>query len=67
MTHILKGEENHVREIVQLNEVVIKRQLKELVKESVEETLNEMLEAEAEKLSTAHHDENIAAAIMTGI
>ena len=34
--------------IVQLNEEVIKGQLKELVRGSVEETLNERLEAEAE-------------------
>ena len=36
--------------IVQLNEEVIKGQIKELVRGSVEETLNELLEAEAEKL-----------------
>ena len=35
--------------IVQLNEEVIKGQIKELVRGSVEETLNELLEAEAEK------------------
>ena len=34
--------------IVQLNEEVIKGQLKELVRGSVEETLNGLLEAEAE-------------------
>ena len=39
--------------IVQLNEEVIKGQLKELVQGSVEETLNELLEAEAEKLTQA--------------
>ena len=39
--------------IVQLNEEVIKRQLKDLVRGSVEETLNELLEAEAEKLTQA--------------
>lgn len=39
--------------IVQLNEEVIKGQLKELVRGSVEETLNELLEAEAEKLTQA--------------
>ncbi len=33
--------------IVQLNEEVIKGQIKELVRGSVEETLNELLEAEA--------------------
>ena len=37
--------------IVQLNEEVIKGQLKELVRGSVEETLNGLLEAEAEKLT----------------
>ena len=37
--------------IVQLNEAVIKNELKELVRGSVEETLNELLEAEAEKLA----------------
>ena len=39
--------------IVQLNEEVIKGQLKELVRGSVEETLNELLEAEAWKLTQA--------------
>ena len=39
--------------IVQLNEEVIKGQLKELVRESVEETLNGLLDAEAEKLTQA--------------
>ena len=39
--------------IVQLNEEVIKGQLKELVRGSVEETLNKLLEAEAEKLTQA--------------
>ena len=39
--------------IVQLNEEVIKGQLKELVRGSVEETLNELLEAEAQKLTQA--------------
>ena len=39
--------------IVQLNEEVIKGQLKELVRGSVEETLNELLEAEANKLTQA--------------
>ena len=32
--------------IVQLNEAVIKSEIKELVRSSVEETLNELLEAE---------------------
>ena len=39
--------------IVQLNEEVIKGQVKELVRGSVEETLNELLEQEAEKLTQA--------------
>ena len=39
--------------IVQLNEEVIKEQLKELVRGSVEETLNELLEQEAEQLTQA--------------
>ena len=38
--------------IVQLNEEVIKGQLKELVRGSVEETLNELLEQEADRKST---------------
>ena len=39
--------------IVQLNEEVIKGQIRELVRGSVEETLNELLEQEAEKLTQA--------------
>ena len=39
--------------IVQLNEEVIKGQIKELVRGSVEETLNELLEAEATSLTQA--------------
>ena len=39
--------------IVQLNEEVIKGQLKEMVRGSVEETLNELLEKEAESLTQA--------------
>ena len=39
--------------IVQLNEAVIKSELKELVRDSVEETLNELLEDEAERLTQA--------------
>lgn len=35
--------------VVQLNEEVIKNEIKELVRGSVEETLNELLEAEAEQ------------------
>jgi len=39
--------------IVQLNEEIIKTELKELVRNSVEETLNGMLEAEATQLTNA--------------
>lgn len=39
--------------IVQVNEEVIKGEIRELVRESVEETLNGLLEAEAEKLTQA--------------
>ena len=39
--------------IIQLNEQVIKTELKDLVRESVEETLNELLEKEAETLTGA--------------
>ena len=38
--------------IVQLNEKVIKSQIKELVRGSVEETLNELLEKETESPDT---------------
>lgn len=41
------------KKIVQLNEEVIKCQLKELVRGNVEEALNEPLEQEAEKLTQA--------------
>ena len=39
--------------IVQLNEEIIKGQIKELVRGSVEETLNELLEKEVESLTQA--------------
>ncbi len=39
--------------IVQLNEEILKGEIKELVRGSVEETLNELLDAEAEKLTQA--------------
>ena len=39
--------------IVQLNEEIIKVQIRELVRDSVEETLNELLEKEAESLTQA--------------
>ena len=39
--------------IVQLNEELIKGQIKELVRSSVEETLKKLLETEAEKLTQA--------------
>jgi transposase-like protein len=51
---ILKGDSKTMSEkIVQLNEELIKGQIKELVRGSVEETLNELLDAEAEKLTQA--------------
>lgn len=43
--------------IVQLNEEIIKGQIKELVRGSEEETLNELLEKEAESLTQAAHYE----------
>ena len=46
--------------IVQLNEEVIKGQIKELVRGSVEETLNGLLEAEAQKLTQAGRYERSA-------
>ena len=39
--------------IVQLNEEIIKSELKELVRSSVEETLNNLLEQEAKELTNA--------------
>jgi len=50
---ILKGEQTMSEKIVQLNEEVIKGELKELVRGSVEETLNGLLDAEAERLTQA--------------
>ena len=47
--------------IVQLNEEIIKGQLKELVRGSVEETLNELLEKEADSLTQAARYERIEA------
>jgi putative transposase len=41
-------------EIVQLNEQVIRTELKELVRQSVEEVLNGLLDAEADQLTNAH-------------
>ena len=41
-------------EIVQLNEQVIRTELKELVRQSVEEVLNGLLDAEADRLTNAH-------------
>ena len=47
--------------IVQLNEEVIKGQLKELVRGSVEETLNALLDQEAEKLTqAARYERNVS-------
>ena len=39
--------------IIQLNEQVIKTELKDLVKQSVEETLNSLLDQEASELAEA--------------
>ena len=47
--------------IVQLNEEVIKVELKELVRSSVEETLNGLLEQEAQQLTNAARYERSAA------
>lgn len=41
------------KEIIQLNEEVVKSEIKELVRNSVEETLNELLNKEAEELTGA--------------
>src|SRR5690606_12622977 len=41
------------KKIVQLNEEIIKSELKELVRSSVEETLNNLLEQEAKELTNA--------------
>jgi len=43
--------------IIQLNEGVIKQELKELVRSSVEETLNNLLEQEAAELTKAERYE----------
>ena len=40
-------------EIVQLNEQIIRTELKELVRQSVEEVLNGLLDAEADRLTNA--------------
>ncbi len=40
-------------QIVQLNEQVIKAELKELVRQSVQEVLNSLLDAEADQLTNA--------------
>ena len=50
---ILNGDSKLCPKIVQLNEEIIKGQLKELVRGSVEETLNELPEKEAESLTQA--------------
>ena len=38
-------------QVVQLNEAVLKVELRELVRQSVEETINKLLEAEAAQLT----------------
>ena len=47
--------------IIQLNEEVVKSELKELVRKSVEETLNELLDKEADELTRAGKYERTAA------
>jgi len=49
------------KKIIQLNEGIIKDELKELVRSSVEETLNSLLEKEAEELVNASKYERTAA------
>jgi putative transposase len=44
---------NMSKNIIQLNEEVVKGELKELVRKSVEETLNELLDKEADELTSA--------------
>ena len=51
--HSERRQQTMSEKIVQLNEEVIKGQIKELVRGSVEETLNGLLEAEAQKLTQA--------------
>ena len=41
------------KKIIQLNEEVVMSELKELVRSSVEETLNELLDKEADELTSA--------------
>lgn len=47
------------KEIIQLNEEIIKGELKELVRSSVEETLNNLLDQEARDLTQAAKYERI--------
>lgn len=54
MTNITnQGERTMSKQIVQLNEQVIKTELKELVRQSVQEVLNGFLDAEADRLTNA--------------
>ena len=48
--NIRKELKNMSEKIIQLNEEVVKGELKELVRKSVEETLNELLDKEADEL-----------------
>ena len=60
-------------QFVQLNEAVLKTELRELVRRTVEDTLNGLLDAEAEQLparratSAQRRDRAIAAAPMTEV
>ena len=53
------------KEIVQLNEQVIRTELKELVRQSVEEVLNGLLDAEADRLTNASKYERTEARLDT--
>jgi transposase-like protein len=44
-------------QIVQVNEQVIKTELKELVRQRVQEVLNSLLDAEADRITNAHRYE----------
>lgn len=59
-TNSAKGTETMPKKIIQLNEGVIKNELKELVRGSVEETLNGLLEKEALELTNAAKYERTA-------
>lgn len=51
--HTIYRRANMFKEFIQLNEEIIKVELKELVRNSVEETLNKLLDQEAKELTGA--------------